>query len=98
MTDHEFWAEQGPVTDPGGFAGRVREVSGTLSAMRAAARGLVFHYRADGDFADNGISPGRITEIDTRYASDMLARIVDLADQPLAAARTPSQRLVGCCR
>jgi hypothetical protein len=98
MTDHEFWAEQSDVTDPGDFAGRVAEVPGTLSAMRAAARGLVFHYRADGDFADNGISADRIAEIDTRYARDMLARIVDLADQPLAAARTSSQRLVGCCR
>jgi hypothetical protein len=98
MTDHEFWAEQGVVTDPGAFGSRVQEAPGTLSAIRAAARGLVFHYRADGDFADNDISPGRIAEIDTRYASDMLARLAGLADLPLAESRLPSQRLVGCCR
>ncbi len=66
--------------------------------MRAAARQLVFHYRSDGDFAENGIEAGRITEIDTRYAEDMLARLVHLADLPLGSPRAPSQRLVGCCR
>jgi hypothetical protein len=98
MTDNEFWAEQSVVTDPGMFAGMVRDVPGTLSAIRAAARGLVLHYRAGGDFADDGISPGRIAEIDTRYAADMLARLRSLAEQPLANARKPSERVVGCCR
>jgi hypothetical protein len=98
MTGLEFWAQQSEMTDPGAFADRVSAVPGTLSAIRAAARGLVFHYRADGDFAANGISPGRIAEIDTRYARDMLALLVRLADQPLAVPRTASQRIVGCCR
>jgi hypothetical protein len=98
MADHEFYASQSRVTEPGRFAGRVAEVTGTLPAMTAAARELVFHYRADGDYAENGIEAGRIAEIDTRYAQDMLARICELADLPLGQAREPSQRLVGCCR
>jgi hypothetical protein len=98
MTDHEFWAAQSAVTDPGEFTSLVRDVPSTLSAIRAAARGLVFHYRDGGDFADHGISPGRVAEIDTRYAADMLARLADLAQEPLTDARAPSQRLVGCCR
>lgn len=98
MTNHEFWAEQSAVTDPGEYSSLARDVPGTLSAIRAAARGLVFHYRAGGDFADNGISAERIAEIDTRYAADMLARLTALAPQPLGQARGPSQRLVGCCR
>ena len=98
MDDQEFWAEQGAVTDPGEFASLTRAVPGSLAAIRAAARGLVFHYRADGDFAANGITADRVAEIDTRYAKDMLSRLVSLADQPLADPRTPSQRLIGCCR
>jgi Transglutaminase-like superfamily len=98
MTEHEFWAAQSAVTDPGEFIGLVRDVPGTLSAIRAAARGLVFHYRAGGDFADNGISPDRIAEIDTRYAADMLALLASRAPVPLGDARLPRQRLVGCCR
>ena len=98
MTDHEFWAEQSSITDPGEFTSLTRDVPATPSAIRAAARGLVFHYRDGGAFADNGISSDRIAEIDTRYAADMLARLVGLAPQPLGDVRLPSQRLVGCCR
>jgi hypothetical protein len=98
MTDHAFYAGQSRVTEPGKFATRVQAVPGSLSAMRKAARQLVFHYRADGPFAENGIAAERIAEIDTRYAADMLARIFELSDVPLAADRKPCERLVGCCR
>jgi Transglutaminase-like superfamily len=98
MSDYAFYAEQSRVTEPGRFAARVREVPGSVSAMRRAARQLVFHYRADGPFAENGIAAERIAEIDTRYAEDMLARIFELSDQPLTADRKPCERIVGCCR
>jgi hypothetical protein len=58
----------------------------------------VFHYWAGGDYAENGIAPERISEIETRYAAAMFARLGELADLPLSAARQPGQRLVGCCR
>ena len=57
-----------------------------------------FHYRGGGDFAENGIEADRIAEIDTRYAEDMLARLMQLADKPLDKPRQPAERLVGCCR
>ena len=98
MADHEFYATQSRVTDPGQFASLARRVADDLPAMRAAAQQLVFHYRAGGDFAENGIGASRISEIDTRYAEDMLARLRQLADQPLDQPRQPSQRVVGCCR
>jgi hypothetical protein len=92
------YATQSRVTDPGRFTDRLSEIPGDLRQMRAAARQLVFHYRAGGDYAENGIDPGRIAEIDTRYARDMLARIFELADRPLTGKRAPSERIVGCCR
>jgi hypothetical protein len=98
MTDHAFYAGQSRVTEPGKFATRVQAVPGSLSAMRKAARQLVFHYRADGPFAENGIAAERIAEIDTRYAEDMLARVFELSDVPLTVDRKPCERLVGCCR
>jgi transglutaminase-like putative cysteine protease len=97
-TGRQYYTRQSRVTDPGRFADRVREIPGSLTAMRTAARQLVFHYRAGGDYAANGIAPDRITEIDTRYAQDMLARIFELSDLPLTAERAPNQRVVGCCR
>jgi Transglutaminase-like superfamily len=92
------YATQSRISDPGPFAARLAEVGGELSAMRAAAGRLVFHYRDGGDYAENGIEPGRIAEIDTRFARDMLARIFQLSDRPLTADRAPNQRIVGCCR
>ena len=94
----QHYARQSRVTDPGRFTDRVMGIPGSLTAMRTAARQLVFHYRAGGDYAANGIAPERITEIDTRYAEDMLARIFELSDRPLTAERAPRERLVGCCR
>jgi hypothetical protein len=96
--DRRYYARQSRVTEPGRFTAWVTDVPGSLTAMRTAARQLVFHYRDGGDYEANGIAPDRITEIDTRYAQDMLARISALSRLPLTAERAPRHRTVGCCR
>jgi len=89
---------QSLVTEPGPAAAAIDRLPCDLGALRAVSQQLVFHYWADGDWAENGIAPERISEIDTRYAAAMFARLGELADLPLSAARQPRQRLVGCCR
>lgn len=89
---------QSLVTEPGPAAAAIERLPSDLGALRAASQQLVFHHWADGDWAENGIAPERISEIDTRYAAAMFARLGELADLPLSAARQPRQRLVGCCR
>ena len=98
MNEHGFWAAQSLVTEPGPAAAAIDRLPPDLGALRAASQQLVFHFWADGDWAENGIGPERISEIDTRYAAAMFARLGELADLPLSAARQPRQRLVGCCR
>jgi hypothetical protein len=98
VSDHGFWAAQSLVTEPGPAAAAIDRLPSDLGALRAASQQLVFHHWADGDWAANGIEPERISEIDTRYAAAMFARLGELADLPLSAARQPRQRLVGCCR
>jgi len=98
VSDRGFWAVQSLVTEPGPAAAAIDRLPSDLGALRAASQQLVFHYWADGDWAENGIAPERISEIDTRYAAAMFARLGELADLPLSAARQPRQRLVGCCR
>ncbi|HYF61486.1 MAG TPA: transglutaminase-like domain-containing protein [Herpetosiphonaceae bacterium] len=98
MADYAVFASQSVFTDPGGWASALDAVPSDIPAMARAARRLVFHYRADGDYAANGIAPERIAEIDTRYAAAMLGRLAALSDLPLTAERAPAQRLVGCCR
>src|SRR5947209_6892275 len=66
-----------PFTDPGEFAGRLEDVPGDPGSLQRAACHLVFHYCADGNFAENNIAADRIGEIDTRYADqlDLLDRV-----------------------
>ncbi len=55
------YATQSRVTDPGRLAERLAEIPAELGQMRAVARQLVFHYRAGGDYAENGIAADRIS-------------------------------------
>jgi hypothetical protein len=98
LNEHIAYTSQSPVTDPGDLVDRLDAVPGDLVDLQRAARQLVFHYRGDGDFAQNGIAAERSAEIDTRYADRMLRRLVELHDVPLGSERLPHQRLVGCCR
>ena len=93
-----FYATHSPFSDPGEWAERLETVPGDLRSIKEAAHQLVFHYRADGDWAEHGIAPERIGEIDSRYAERMLGRVVELADRPLTEPRAARERLVGCCR
>jgi transglutaminase-like putative cysteine protease len=97
MADQASFANHSPFTDPVAWTSRLDEVPGDLVSIRDAARGLVYHFWA-GDFAENGIAPERLAEIDTRYADAMFDRLFSLADLPLTSERPPAQRLVGCCR
>lgn len=93
------WANQSPVTDPGA-AGRmaIDALPSELGALRAACSQLVFHYRAGGNFAEHGVPAERMSEINIRYADDMLARILERGEPSLARDRVAADRLVGCCR
>lgn len=98
MNELAFYAKQSVFTDPGMHASIWDKVEPTIPAMRAAITPLLFHYRGDGDFIQNGIDPERISEVDLRYADDMLDRIEDLQLIEPGADRLPENRIVGCCR
>jgi hypothetical protein len=92
------WASQSPVTDPGAAAAAIDELPDELASLREACSQLVFHYRAGGDFAANGVPAQRMAEIDTRYADAMLATVLERGEPSLARHRAAADRLVGCCR
>jgi hypothetical protein len=93
-----YYTTQSPFSDPGSHRAMLNAVPGDLAEMREAVTPLVFHYRGDGDWGENGIAPERIAEIDLRYADAMLERIGELSDAPLGSAREANERMVGCCR
>jgi hypothetical protein len=92
------WAGQSTVTDPGAAAAAIDALPAELAVLREASSQLVFHYRAGGDFAENGVPAERIAEINTRYADAMLALILERGEPNLGRARGPADRVVGCCR
>jgi Transglutaminase-like superfamily len=92
-----YYRSQSRVTDPGGMSRLLTQAPDDLVRLQRIARGLVIHYRAENPSA-HGIPDERLAEIDSRYAETMLTRLVKLDDRPLAEARAPKERLVGCCR
>lgn len=98
VTDHHYWASQSRVTGPGPAASAIDDLPGDLRALREASSRLVFHYRAGGDFAANGVPAGRISEINTMYAEAMLGLVLGRGEPSLARDRRAADRIVGCCR
>jgi AcrR family transcriptional regulator len=96
--DAAYWATQSPVTDPGPAAVAIEKLPADIAALRRVSSQLVFHYWANGDFAENGVPTARMAEIDTRYADAMLDLVLQRGDPALDRDRPPPERMVGCCR
>ena len=92
------WGTQSQVTDPGKAAAAIDELPAEIRALREASSQLVFHYRAGGDFAENGVPAERTAEINTRYADAMLALLLERGEPALGRVRKAPDRVVGCCR
>lgn len=80
------------------MAAWVGEPRSDITELQRLASGLVFHYRATGDPAASGFGTERLAEIDLRYAEEQLARLAELREGPLEVQRTPTERILGCCR
>ncbi len=98
MSELEFYKEQSVFTAPGRFAPLWDEIEPVIPAMKAAIQPLLFHYRAHGDWHENGIAPERVCEIDLRYTDEMLSRIDELSPIEPGKDRIPAKRMIGCCR
>jgi hypothetical protein len=53
------WKNQSKFTDPGAAGAVIDALPADLAALREASSQLVFHYRADGDWAENGVPAER---------------------------------------
>ena len=53
------WKNQSKFTDPGAAGAVIDELPADLAALREASSQLVFHYRGDGDWAENGVPAER---------------------------------------
>ena len=94
----DFYASQGPITDPGPEADAFAGLPADLPALTRVVQGLVFHYFADALLLGWTPPKERLPEIDSRTVRAMLARLRALDARPLAQARPPERRILGCCR
>lgn len=98
MNELDFYRQQSVFTDPGEYASIWDRVTPTIEAMKEAITPLLFHYRGDGDYAENGIAAERIEEINLRYATAMMAHVESMQSIAVDGARAARDRMVGCCR
>jgi Transglutaminase-like superfamily len=98
LVANQTWQNHSKFTDPGAAGPVIDELPADLAALREASSQLVFHYRAGGDWAENGVPAGRAREIDTRYADAMFELLLSRGEPTLARNRPPPDRIVGCCR
>ena len=98
MNELDYYREQSVFTHPGKFAELWDSVPPTIADMKAAITPLLFHYRGGGDWDENGIEADRISEINLRYANEMLTCIDSRKSISVAANREANERMVGCCR
>lgn len=98
MNELDFYRQQSVYSHPGSFASLWDQVNPTIEEMKAAITPLLFHYRGDGDFTENGIALDRIEEINLRYAADMLACVNTMRPIAPGEIRASNERMIGCCR
>ena len=93
MSYLQTYCQQSAITDPGEYATLYDDLPDDIGELCRIAQGLIVHYSVIGRRF-----PQRATEIDSRYLTVMLRRILELDDRPLRQERRLTERLVGCCR
>lgn len=88
------WAAQSTITDPGRHVHLLDDLPADFEGASECVRGLVSHYVA----SRIPFTPARRADADSRWVEDMIEAIVARDAAPLAEAREPAERFVGCCR
>jgi hypothetical protein len=93
----EYYADQGPTTDPGEHADLFDGLPTEMSALCRAVQGLLLHIFWAERYGIK-LSEERKQEVQLRHVARMLPRMCEMDDRPLSVTRSPERRLVGNCR
>lgn len=98
MTEElDFYAEAGPMTGLGGFDDALVGMPTDPNAIAAVVQGLVVHPFWATSY-DVEMTPEREAGVQTRPASGMINRVLEIDARPLTERREPGSRFVGNCR
>lgn len=92
-----YYAYPGLMTGPGAHAALFDGLPTEISALCQVVQGLLLHVFWTERYGVE-LSEKRQQEVNIRSISHMLARIREMDDRPLTAARPLAKRLVGNCR
>lgn len=90
-------ATQSAITSPGVHVGLYDDLPTGVAALCDVVQGLMVHVFWADQYGLT-LSPERQAEVQLRYVSTQLARILELDPRPLTAARPVDNKLVGNCR
>jgi len=95
MTPQEFYVQQSTITDPGTHTALFDAIPDDIESICQASRNVLNHYIGDPRYKP---AKERWGDLDTRYVSKIVDRVLELDDSPLTEARSDENRFVGCCR
>jgi hypothetical protein len=96
-TQEYFFAQQGPLSDPGGYAYLYNGLPTDIAALCKIVQGTTIHIFWAQRYGI--VLPAeRQEEVQLRGMPRRLARMIELDNQPLAQARPLDRKLVGNCR
>jgi len=93
----EYFAAPGPLTDLSAHGARTRELPLAIGELCAVVQGLIVHPFLVHLY---GLIPSDLhqDDLEIRYASAMIDRILAVDSRPLREPRPPGRRFVGNCR
>ena len=97
MTQLDFYATPGPLTQPGAMAPLLNGLPTGVGELVRVVQGLLIHVFWAQRYGVE-LDEARQSEVQIRPLAAKLERIVELDPRPLAEPREPAQRLVGNCR
>lgn len=93
----EYYSCQSSITDPREYASLFNGLPSEISVLCRIVQGVLIHIFHTHRYGVE-LSEERKQEVNLRHIAKMLARIRELNDRALTAARPPEKRLVGNCR
>lgn len=92
-----YFASQSSISTPGDQVALYEGLPTSVAALRDVVQGLMVHVFWASQYG-LALGPDREAEVQLRWVSRQLARIIELDPRPLTEARPVERKLVGNCR
>ncbi len=97
MSDLNFFAQYGKITDPGPYAHLYADLPSDIPSLVRVVQGLMIHVFWTERYGLN-LSEERKEEVQLRSIERRLARTLELDPSPLTTPRSNEKKIVGNCR